>query len=337
MKNFKLTSIYFICFFSWAFSQGNLIYENLLESNINGNVKTLIETKYFSKEHNGNFIKDRLIGKDFSMFNAHRKPVENKHYNANGLLSTTQYKYDQNDNLIAYIKFGENGELIRKETYKYDGFNNEIEKSVFNYNGKLEFKIISDYDKNNKILSKNKIGPYGKKKTVFKNYYNDKGYLTEEHMYDLLGGLVKIVHTFDSFGRKTETKLYNAKGKLEEKQSFIYDEKNNLVENIVYNEPGFMPQKTSFLYDQKSNLIEKKRYNTDGQLLEKDTHEYTYDSNNNLIEEKHSHFYLGTNESNESSKYLTFDRKGNWTEKLFFENGKLYSIIERVFEYYAKH
>lgn len=121
----------------------------------------------------------------------------------------------------------------------------------------------------------------------------------------------------------------NKDGKLYGQIEHKYNTKGNIIESIYENifEQEF--ERNTYKYDKNANLIEERQYDFKGNLLEKTLYEYNqYD---NII--KKTYF-----KSDKKSEYIRtytykYDDKNNWIERVYFEDGKVFLIIEREIEY----
>ncbi|WP_242084938.1 RHS repeat domain-containing protein [Aestuariivivens sediminis] len=323
------------CFSFNIFAQGQGDYHKS-DQNLKGEVHKMVESGYNGDLVDGVVIKKRLLYQDFYSYNHDGFILELRHTNSEILLWRDINVFDGNNNRIEEYRYDGDGNLIFKNTYTFNSLGNQIEKIAYNNNEKVEFKIKNTYNDNGDLMTINRVGSLGQTKVIKKNLYNDEGLLTEEIMYNLTGKPMKIINKYDINGNKIQLELFNSKKKLEEKQMFKYDDNGNLVEHTIFDTPEYLSRKILYSYDNKGNISEKSQYQSKGELLEKDTYEFIYDNLDNLIEEKHYKYYIGTKESTESIKYSNFDENNNWEEKLIYKNGLLNSIVDRKIEYYSQ-
>ena len=123
---------------------------------------------------------------------------------------------------------------------------------------------------------------------------------------------------YNEKGNQIKICRYDKYGKIDNKNTYKYDEKGNIIEHNTYDD-GRLVFKDIYKYDEKGNKIEKNHYYYDGRLDYKTT--YKYDEKGNNIEENiYDYDYDGY-----GSKYTyKYDEKGNNIEKNYYgSNGRL--------------
>ena len=118
---------------------------------------------------------------------------------------------------------------------------------------------------------------------------------------------------------------------INSKSKFKYDDDGNRIEGTIYDEEGELAAKLKNKYDDDGNMIEEKQYDKEGELTYK--WEYEYDDDGNPIEEKHTDYLSDTKEKT-TYEYEEYDKKGNWTKRIWYRDDKPYRIEEREIEYY---
>ncbi|MFZ9004337.1 MAG: RHS repeat domain-containing protein [Robiginitalea sp.] len=302
-----------------------------------GRVRSMTEKRFTASESNGEIVKGSLRGLDTFSYNESGFLLECTNSNADGLIRMDVNHYDERGNRIEESRFDSDGEPVYKITYQYDLRGNQIEKVVHDYRGKPEFRINTTYNEHGGVLKikKTYISLPATDKTIVENTYDAQGRLLEERMNDLRGP-VKILYAYDHAGNKSEMGLYKSKKRLLERETFAYDANGRLIENLIYEGEDLLTGKITLAYDEKGNLTMKSRYSSDGQLLERETHEFKYDTSDNLVMEKHQKVYRGTDESSEMSVYSNIEGKGNWLKKLYYRDGSIQFVVEREIKYYEE-
>lgn len=303
--------------------------------NLHGRVQSMTETSFMAKQENGKIVKGKLLGHDSFTYNEEGYLLEATHSNAAGLLWRDVNAYDVQGLRIEEHRTNAEGDLVYKNTYQYDLQGNQIEKTAFDHRGKPQFRINRTFNGNGDVLmvKRTSVSIPGQSQTIVENIYDEKGRLIEERMNDLTGP-VKILNSYDNKGNKVETHLYESKKKLIERQTFAFDEKGRMMENAIYEGSEVSGDKIVYAYDERGNLTEKSHYKKDGQLLERETHQFAYDTLDQLMMERHGKYYQGTDESVEMSEYDDFDQNGNWRSNSISKNGSPETIIERKITYY---
>lgn len=325
----------FLLVFCLISNAQEIIRNDLLEKNLKGKVKKLIETKYRAREINGQVEKDKFLNKTLYMFNEGGNLLKTGHFVGDNVSWEYIHIYDSNGNRIEETRYEPDGSISWQKTYAYNNSGKQTEMESLGPNGKLIFKFISTYDAQGNITKKDRYGRSGREGHSFKFIYDPKGKLTEEYYLKPNQRTdYRIVYKYDNQGNKTELYLYDAKEKLQEKQTFFYDEKGQLTENVIFDAPNFLPRKIIFSYNDKGDQNVRSRYTVEGQLLEKDTNEYRYNETGNLTSRKYHKFYQGAKDTYEDFQYANFDENGNWLKEIYFSNAKAQVISEREIEYF---
>ena len=292
--------------------KNNWVTENLLEK-----VKTVKQTCYEAIVKSSVTIKGRRI--DNSLNDDYSFDFENtcSIYNQTGyidikygymaddrLVGMTNYKYDNNWNLVEVNNYDSENILITNSKYKYDDKQNEIECSSY-MSGVIYYKAINKYDgQGNQI----ETTLFNIDRTSCKNTYkyDDKGNQIEMKRYDSEGRYdSKLIQKYDDNGNMVEFNVYNSDGSvIGGKYTNKFDDKGNLVEKCTYNPDGSLVYKWAYKFDNRRNLIEWSVYESDGRLVNKIAYKYKY------------------------------DKKGNWIMKICHVDNIPQYIYEREIEYY---
>ena len=270
---------------------------------LKGNVKTFEVKMFNATEKFGETVKLELRDWSILTFNNSGNIIEKKALYENGKISAmTKFKYNKENIIIeetfvcggrsdlikySYGKNGRdvefthytNGEIAIKQTNKFDRKNNLIERKVYEYDGILR----------NKILSK----------------MNEQNLEFEEEEYFFNGTSCiftgKKTNEYDENGNLIEEKKYDKKGNIEFVCKYVYDDKNNEIENI-FSKDNIITKKTQTL-DEFGNCIESIEYSND---IPKKKFK------NNLI----------------------YDKKGNWIKNINIKDEIVNGIVERRIEYF---
>lgn len=228
-----------------------------------------------------------------------------------------------------------------------------IYKEVQDEEGYPDIKIV-DYKKGKAKGTDEYIG--------YKNFYNRKGFKTEnyQYYYGELSGKTKYILNEDN--QKVETIDYRFVNNefLERKKhysnEYIY-KKNQIIEKSTFIETGKPYSISIYNYNTFGKLVSfKTEYFNTGQKINQG---YIYDSNNFLIdivvlpnkktnseptfindingnpsiEKSYKYFKKELRKIIKKHKYK-YDEKGNWTEKVTYINDMAEIITERNIEYY---
>lgn len=334
MRHVICLSLLLTGFLSEVMGQQPLDYHKS-QKGLFGKVQLMTEKRFKANESNAEIVKGSLHGQDTFSYNKSGFLQACTYSNGDELIRRDVNLYDDRGNRIEESRYDSNGELVYKNTYQYDLRGNQVEKVVHDYRGKPEFRINTLYNEHGDVLkiTKTYISLPAPAKTLVENSYDDQGRLIEERMSNLTGP-VRIVHRYDKAGNKIESGMYASKKRMLERETYMYDEKGRMTENSIFEGQDFLRIKISMSYDDKGHLIMKSRYSTDGQLLERETHEFEYDTFDNLVMEKHQKFHAGADQSSEMHIYSNFDENGNWLKKLYYRDGSIQFVVEREIRYF---
>lgn len=226
----------------------------------------------------------------------------------------TTYRYDDDNNLLEY-SYG-----THREEYTYDGDKqhqsifeegNLVKEKTLDVDGSLLEEILYDngeiyihyvYDEDENILYKQDY------EDTVKYEYDDAGKLVKETHYENDQLTETVEHIYDANGRRTKTNYYNPKG-----------EKRGYWENYHYNE--------------KDELVKLEYYSYYGEKLT--YNEYTYDEDHNMLsnlfyyegEPVHFHYYTYDDQGEQISyKFISFGNVETHWETISEEKGEFRSV-----------
>lgn len=242
---------------------------------------------------------------------------------------------------------------------KYDKIGNLIEENCYLSDGGLYNKQIFKYDETGNLIEENHYESSGRRYSQMNYKYDDKGNLIEGRQHRSDNTLYdKQTYKYNKKGNLIGIDRYNSSAILYEKQINKYDAKGNLVEEISYDSDGCMQSQVSYVYSEKGSKIEEKffftrcnvfdeytlqntyddkghitnrsRYETDGSLYRKDS--YVYNKLGNIIEEFQC---FSDSDLIDNKTYLyEYDNKGNWTQRIQFDDKIPMYVVEREYEYF---
>ncbi len=193
--------------------------------------------------------------------------------------------------------------------------------------GKIKSVKSTHYSVNEKdgeLLKKTLVGT-----ELFK--FNEQGKCTEgiQNTIDSGSGL-STTYTFDENGR-----LVSNISKKENSTEVIYttiynyDDKNSLIGKII---SGMYNSKYAYYHDANGNLSQAKIYKANGDLT--GVIQYHFDDKGQISGEEISDVNNSANNRTYTDKYEGFDKSGNWTKHIMYENAKPLQIVSREIEYY---
>jgi len=241
-KNITIAILLLICiplFFNFF---GEDKENDLINQNINGKVKEIIDSTFYAEVVFGEIKKDRVKALNKINYNKNGNVKEANYYNRDGSLwIKIKYKYDNENNRIELNRYNEEGEELTKRQYKFDVDGNIIEENQYT---RASFEHSKATEIGEKITYK----------------YDEDGSKTEENHYNTSWG--------------------SEDGSLDLKIKYKYDNEQNLIEINRYGGDGDKLTKVECKYDMDGNMIEKNEYNGDGGLIEKRT--YVYNDGNRV-------------------------------------------------------
>ena len=227
------------------------------------------------------------------------------------LLVNRQYFYNEKNRLVKIDEIdGNTNEWLITITYKYDDLGNCIERNKVASNSALE-KDIQLYEEKNLVLEK-KIRPEYTREKSYKYNQINKVSETEDKVLNknvYLKTLLSKAKFLNASSQETIcTYKYNKAGRLSQSICTATDDPNFYVEtNYMFNKSG------------ETQVIKTRTEVASTKV---------YDEHNLLTS------YI-TKELNYKYRY-TFDKMGNWTQILMFENDKPICARIRKIEYFAK-
>jgi len=213
---------------------------------IDGNVISIYSAEY---DENDNLIKteDFTEGYTGSMYEA---------------------RYDENDNLISeskYIAYEYKGEQRYQFEYRnefvYDERNNVIEEITYGDEKEFSFNHIYEYDENNNLIKALDVDINGNVLSTYEAWYDDNGNMIEFKMFDKNGKL-----TTHNKAKYKENKMIKETDCLGDEEVVIsitvYNENDNLIEQTILNKSLGEPflEKYKYVYDDRDNVIEEIYY-----------------------------------------------------------------------------
>lgn len=189
----------------------------------------------------------------------------------------------------------------------FDRNGNLSESMVYKGNGDLKNKLTYEHDEN--------------------------GFKTVEYTYMANGNLLyKKEFQYNEIQKIKEIKMQNADGKEIAIWKSFYDKEGKKTEEDQYfpdrsNKPVI---RSIFKYDEHGNKIQEHMYNPEDRLIVRWLSKY--DANHVLVEENY-YYSDGSLNSRENYEY-EYDKYGNWTKQIVYENDQPKHVIVRKFTYY---
>ena len=125
-----------------------------------------------------------------------------------------------------------------------------------------------------------------------------------------------------------EYTTYVSNSTLNSHKTYKYDEKGRVIDEKTNASDGTLNSSKTYKYDQMGNMIEENY--TEANLNYKVTYQYDQKGNQNEKNLYHKYDFLNYKQTYQ----IVYDKQGNWTKKIIFENKIPKLILEREYEYY---
>ncbi|ACU07645.1 hypothetical protein FIC_01197 [Flavobacteriaceae bacterium 3519-10] len=213
-------------------------------------------------------------------------------------------EFDTSGNAVSAVMI--NGDVTEaRQVRKYNSRNLKYEQENYHYGTDCGAVTKYEYDKKDNLT------------TV--TYYNCDGTLrlTERMEYDLNNNLI---FKSTNFGKTSDTSL-----------KFKYDGRNNLIEQVLMNRTNGVEQKTTTTYTYDSSNVRKTKSTLDnnGSM----TYHVRYEDADHYTAETYDDGKKSYERVYKTEK-KNIDSVGNWTEEIYYRDGKAYERVTRYFTYY---
>lgn len=247
------------------------------------------------------------------------KSIEENVYDFGNSNLTESCDMEEMDNIIVTL-FNKNG-FIKKSTDWYC-----VKK--YKYDKKGYILTCNEYDLDGKLLVK-------------KSYFYN-GNTLKEIVYKADNVPFENIYVYDDRYNKIEIRRYDANGNLNSKDVMKYNEHNDMIEFLQYKGDGKLS--SNKINDYKDSNIVVSWYYSDSNCTELGGKQDNYvgwdqnvisklDKNRNFIED----LIIFDTAELETAKFdykYTYDKIGNWTEKVTSFNGCITDISQRKIIYY---
>ena len=205
---------------------------------------------------------------------------------------------EQEDRILSsYIEYDNQGNPILAINYLPDG---DIEsKTMSEFNDKGQLIHQRDY------ISEDEIGEDSK------FIRNEKGELIRIDKSFADGSESVITHKRSEDKRNLEITTLDEDGELEEKEIYLFDKNDKMLEKEVYDYNNKLQEKYVNEYDEKGNLIKQTEYGKGGEFILES--ELTYDDEGNVI------------------RQISYNRKRQITHKLLFTYDEKNRVVKQQF------
>lgn len=235
MKN----KIIYILIFA-IFASCNNSKNDLVESNLKGNVWKIEDTSYEGEEKFGEYVvgDKNYWGHSFYEFNKAGNLIVLKIFDDDGEnISVSKYKYDKANNCIEIETYG-NDELTQKQIIKIKK-DKITEVNVFDEEGELT--SIYRYNYSGKDISTGTV--FDENGNITNTFVNDfkNGFLVKQTLKDSIGEIIRLItYKRNKVGDVIEQVTQYPKDTKDYKSSFSYDydEKRNWIKQYEFDKEG---------------------------------------------------------------------------------------------------
>ena len=251
-----------------------------------------------------------------------------------------QKDFDEQGFLIREEDYADEQTINRGSSYEYDENNLLIAITDYDINGVYYFYQYT-YDDSGKILKEERYDAYDDLMNVLLYFYDERGFKIRSEELDSEGNCISSYEYINNEdGKPVEQKVFS-ENELSSHAKITYDENGNPTQ--------------SWLYDGEENLVQTNQiaYNANGdpkELVQNDLtasstkkYIYSYNDKNKMVFAEliiNDDFFSSEeyvyNEQGDDVKFVKFtpfdvvtyiyeylyDEKGNWTQKIVYENDK---------------
>jgi hypothetical protein len=190
------------------------------------------------------------------------------------------YKHDSRGNTIEEHVYQYSEVLLRKHINKFDESDKLIESSVLDGSGNVSNKIViqPEVDGGQFITTFTTVrGGFVK---TMECIINKEGDTLEYVQFNNRSLVRKVSHQYDNTNRveTTEDKPIEKERRI---THYKYDDRNNVSEQVELDGSLLILSKETFSYDEKNNLAEIRTYGIMGSLVDLVSYSYEYDKESN--------------------------------------------------------
>ena len=248
---------------------------DLESSGYQGNIKKITTETYEALNSFGEIDKGQCLWTYNYRYNEYGNLTNQELYRCNGdLFQSSVWEYNDDQNVVLYVKANENGDLMSKVLTNWE--------DDLNYE-KLEFDSLGQLDRK-----------------VFFSGSTDSPVKQDREHYDAEGNLIaRYKNDLNEYGDVLYTEGYIFVGSESFPVTYSYerDANSKILEQkaTCIDSPNFST--TQSRYNSSSHLISQTEYDCDGAIVSSVSHEYFYDEAGNIFKKISS--------ENGQAKYVT--------------------------------
>ena len=307
-------------------------YENVMSFKYNDSIIEIYTNgKYPVSDTADTYFEEREI-----YFLNQKKNITEKNIFQNNVLTGKEvWKYNNQDSLLDYKRYGEDGQIKERKTLNYDTNGNILSKQETHQRALPGIPgIVAAQISFELVFSETRYTHEGSLGITEQIFDANKKELSKTF-------IPKPTFEYDDLGR-IKLKIAIGYGNEINKTKYAYNEYNLISEEfILTSSDGGKTFSDNYYvhykYDSQKNLIEIIKENKTGYKLFNDSKEYfEYDIKGNIV--KYEHFYYGSKERHK----LEYDNNNNWIKHTIEQIGKDLSepfdsldktVIERIITY----
>ncbi|MDC8003870.1 hypothetical protein POV27_07390 [Aureisphaera galaxeae] len=324
---------------------------------LNGAVKSYLETI----QRNSNYIRDttepvlKEVHREYLLFNTHGNITEKKSFKWNGEPHRIWMSiYDNDQNEIELIEIKPPHDTLKRWIRTYNAYevesiemkypNDTLKRRIERYDANGNEVESLTYDHKDSLLSHTRVtfdGSNNKTAYIYIKSEKEKDPLLKvTYEYDNNGNRIKTTRhyadkskaewftEYDSVGNEIEWRVYDRKGKLKRRDTYVYDENSNLLEERLFTSDNVLETMGVSEYDKEGREIKFTEYLYDS-IRSSEIKEYDELGNVTIT-------YLNRKGEPRSRTQIIseFDENENLIKELEYKNGKLIAIKEYKIEYY---
>lgn len=216
------------------------------------------------------------------------------------IVSQPYFAFDEQGYITHHTEYGPKNEVVSKETYTV--VNPGKTRKAYKYNPKGELISTTEYEYNdlNQLVTNTEFDASGSKVSELAYTYNDEKQMIKQVSIHFPTDHHSLYTARYENGLLTEETM---EGSVYMHIKNKFDAKGNVIESLYYSASDSLEYTIYKKYDDKANMTEYRFDNGDDVPL---TESYQYE----------------------------YDKQGNWTKRIIFEEQKPQCIIERKITYY---
>jgi len=213
---------------------------------------------------------------------------------------------------LNYSVYGE-----RKEYFNENGM--IIKEEIFFDDGNIYGGASYEYDDNNNTIAIKDFGPNNEVEKIFKYNFDENGNMLVEYCYDADSTFLSIWEFFyDENGYKIRSESHDSLENCTKSFEYINDENGNAIEQTISNY-GWVQDRTEYTYDSNNMMIENRVYDADDNLVEVNMIEYNENGD-------YASILKDNLENEEITEYICkYNDEHQMTKAIIYKNEQLHS------------